>query len=238
MSLLPSATELLYEVGEGERLVGVTLNDNYPPEVALLPKVGDQTIDLEKVLSLEPDIVILDSSFNKDKESLEQLGVAVLELQCKRLADIAPAMRQLGRTFDAEPKADAVARQFTEALKSLEPTREDGVVFIEVWSDPLMTAGGKTLLDDVLKALNLKNCYSDQDGYFQVDPEDVLSRSPDIVIVPQRTDEKKDSRALSLLQKAKLKPRIIKIDPDIFVRPGPRLLRGLTFLQESLSDPH
>lgn len=235
ISLLPSATELVYEVGQGDKLVGVTLNDDYPPQVAELPKVGDQTIDMEKVVSLEPDLVILDSQFNRDKQALQRLGLSVLELRCERLEDVAESLRVLGRELDCEKVAEGKAKAFEDKLAEVKQLQLEGTVFVEVWGSPLMTVGSKTLINDVLHLLGIKNAYLDQEGYFQVDPEDVLARQPSIVLLPAG-DPETESEALKLFQRVNLKAKLVRIDADLLVRPSPRLLQGLAHLEEAFKS--
>ncbi len=234
ISLLPSGTELIYAVGQGHKVVGVTLNDNFPPEVAELPKVGDQTIDLEKVLALEPDLVVLDASFNKNKASLERLGINYLELNCQRLHDIAPAMRELGRVLGCQEQAEEASKAFKAELDSFVPLQKKQPVFVEIWSDPLMTVGSETLVDDILNLVGVENSYHDQTGYFQVDPEDVVSRQPTLIVFPRPEGLAEQSRALQLLEQVGLSPRIIVVDPDLIVRPSPRILTGAANLKNSI----
>ena len=122
ISLVPSATEMIHAVGASDRLVGVTLNDDFPPSVAQLPKVGDQTIDLEKVMSLEPDLVVLDSAFKQNKQSLQELDIQVLELQCERLQDVPQSLRsprsraRRGRGFRKRSRRHPSPRRRTKDL--------------------------------------------------------------------------------------------------------------------------
>lgn len=235
ISLLPSATELVCAVGQEEKLVGVTWNDNFPLSVTSLPKVGDQTIDLELVLQLKPDLVILDSNFNANKEALERLGLRVLELKCHRLSDVPSAMRVLGRVLDCQELAEAEALSFESALAAIEPAALDDSIFVEVWGEPLMTVGDDNVISDVLTHLGLRNCYADQKGYFQVDPEDVVSRQPQIILLPAKSDET-ESSALKLCQSVGLNPKVFRIDPDLLVRPGPRLIEGMRLIQQGLKE--
>lgn len=234
VSLVPSATELIYSIGQGHKVVGVTSNDNYPLEVLALPKVGDQTIDLEKVLSLKPDLVVIDSGFNQNKEELSRLGLPILELQSKRIKDVPKTLRLLGRRLQAEQEAEKVAGEFETALEQIPPLNLNKSVFVEVWGEPLMTVGGDTLLSDILDVLGLDNCYKDQSGYFQVDPEDVVSRRPDLIVLPTPPGQKVESFAKKLAQRVGYSPVVVAIDSDLFVRPGPRLLKGIDELRQSL----
>lgn len=232
---MPSASELIDAVGAADRIVGVTLNDNYPPELSNLPKVGDQTIDLERVVSLEPDLVILDTGFNQNKQALERLGLRVLELRCERLQDVPEAMRTLGDNLGCQEKAESEAEKFTVALSKLEKLEIEQDIFVEIWGDPLMTVGSGTLVNDLLHALGLKNSYADIDGYFQVDPEDVVSRQPGIILLPAKNEKSAESKASQLLESVGKAPAVIVIDPDLLVRAGPRLLLGLEALKTSLA---
>jgi cobalamin transport system substrate-binding protein len=232
-------TELIHSIGASDRIVGVTLNDDYPESVKNLPKVGDQTIDMEKVLSLDPDLVILDSNFNKDRPALDKLGLRTLELRCERLDDIPEALTTLGDTLGIPERGEAEARSFRQRLAQIQPLKLEKTVFVEVWGSPLMTVGSETLVSDLLTISGLKNSYADQQGYFQVDPEDVLSRSPGVIILPMPAGTSQvESEAALLLERAGQQPQVVKIDPDLFIRPGPRLLRGLTIIQNQLKSTH
>lgn len=238
VSLLPSATELIVAVGQERRLVGVTLNDNYPPSVAALSKVGDQAIDFEKLIALKPDLVVLDSNFNRDRKRLDELGLRVFELRCNRLSEIAPAMRALAEALGDPEAGERAAKEFERQLTeipSLSGLSEE--VFVEVWAEPLMTAGNETLLNDILSALKLKNCYGDQTGYFQVDPEDVAKRRPGVVLVPTGDSSGETrSKVFELSQGIGWTPKVVEVESDLLVRAGPRVLEGAKALADSLKN--
>ncbi|HIB65183.1 MAG TPA: hypothetical protein EYO33_08750 [Phycisphaerales bacterium] len=236
VSLVPSATELIFAVGQGDKVVGVTLNDNYPPEVRELPRVGDQSVDLEKVLSLKPDLVVIDSGFNQNKDDLTRLGLSVLELECRRLEDIPRSLRLLGEALGATSEGRRRAQEFEESLRSFPPVESDLKVLVEVWGEPLMTVGKETLLNDLILRLGLKNCYAQESGYFQVDPEDVVSRKPDLVILPVPPGQQTDSEAAKLIRRLGGKVAVLRVNSDHFVRAGPRLIEGLSELRAQLVE--
>lgn len=234
VSLIPSATELIYEVGAGTSLVGVTANDTYPPQVESLPRVGDQNIDPERLLALQPDLVVLDTEFNADLGKLRRLGLPVLELRSKRLSDVAANLRLLGDRLGHSESGSAAAERFEAALSRLPKLEGKEKVFIEIWGSPLMTVGADSLPNDLLTHLGLVNAYSDQKGYFQVDPEDVVNRRPGIIILPSAkpTDV---SSAAKLLARAGVDCKVIVIDGDLFTNPSPRVLQGMLELSEALA---
>lgn len=234
VSLIPSATELIYEVGAGETLVGVTVNDRFPPAVEKLPRVGDQTIDFERLVSLQPDLVVLDSEFNKDAARLEQLRLPVLALRSRRLADVADNLERLGSRLGREDEGRAAARRLREALSQTPKLGVKETVLVEIWGSPLMTVGADSLPDDLLRQLGLSNAYADQKGFFQVSPEDVVSRRPGIIILPTDGSREK-SAAAELLHKAGIPVKVIVIDGHLFTNPTPRVLEGLDFIAQELS---
>lgn len=235
VSLIPSATELIYEVGAESTLVGVTLNDNHPPEVQALPKVGDQTIDTEKLLSLKPDLVVLDTEFNTELSKYRRLGLPVLALESRRLSDIGENLRLLGSKLGHTESGEAAASRFEQALHNLPKLDSSQAVFIEIWGSPLMTVGADSLPNDLLTQIGLKNVYSDQKGYFQVDAEDVLSRKPSIIILPSGSP-KETSKAAELLSRAGVRTKVITLDGDLFTNPSPRILDGLKILLDELGE--
>lgn len=234
VSLIPSATELIYEVGAGPALVGVTANDAYPPQVEALPTVGDQTIDPERLLALKPDLVVLDTEFNADLGKIRRLGLPVLELRSKRLSDVAANLRLLGERLGHSESGNAAAERFEASLAEVSRLDLKEEVFVEIWGAPLMTVGAESLPNDLLAHLGLHNVYADQQGYFQVDPEDVVSRRPGIIILPSAhpTDT---SAAAKLLARAGVDCKVIVLDGDLFTNPSPRVLQGLQRLVEALA---
>ena len=235
VSLVPSVTELLYEIGAEEQLIAVTSNDHYPPQVEKLPKVGDQTIDLERLISLKPDLVILDSEFNRDQVKLERLGLSVLALQSRRLSDIPRNLRLLGQELGRSERAKQAAQSFENQLQKVTPIETLPTAFVEIWGSPLMTVGNESLPNDLLGILGIKNVYADQKGYFQVDPEDVVRRKPSVIILPSQfpTDT---SAAAKLLKRAGVQTTVIVLDGDLFTNPTPRVLEGLQRLKDELES--
>lgn len=235
VSLVPSATELIFAVGGEASLVGVTLNDTYPPQVERLPKVGDQNIDAEKLLSLEPDLVVLDVEFNSDLARYRRLGVPVLALESKRLEDIPANLTLLGERLGLADSGRAAASRFEASLAEIPKLDLTESVFIEIWGSPLMTVGGESLPNDLLVHLGLENSYAEQTGYFQVEAEDVIKRAPKIIILPSSQSSDR-SKAAELLSKAGVTTKVIHLDGDLFTNPSPRVLQGLQILVEELAS--
>jgi ABC-type Fe3+-hydroxamate transport system substrate-binding protein len=120
ISLVPAATEMLFAVGAGSRVVAVSSYDHYPPEVTTLPKVG-ALIDpnVERILSLKPDLVVIYASQTDLKQQLGRAGIAVFEYRHAGLADVTDTIRAIGaRTGDAA-EANGVASRIERDLDAI-----------------------------------------------------------------------------------------------------------------------
>jgi iron complex transport system substrate-binding protein len=253
VSLAPSVTEMLFALGLGDRIVGATDHCDFPPEAKKIPRVGGLgRPNVEKLLSLSPDIVIATDLERKDlAEALRRAGINVLELKIGNFAELFEAERKIG---DAVGEPEAAARQVREMRAQLDAAAKlsAGVprdrlpkVFIEVWSDPLITAGGRSFLDDVIARAGGVNVAHDlvQD-YPTINPEKVVQWNPDVILLCYMT-EAKDAAAQIAGRigwggiKAVREGRIIAdISPDALLRPGPRLVAGVLQLAERLHPPH
>ena len=110
ISLVPATTEMLFAMGAGDRLAGVSSYDRFPPEVARLPRVGGLLDpDVERVLSLTPDLVIVYETQTDLNRQLERAGIPIFGYRHRDLADVTETMRALGDRIGAGPAADAAA---------------------------------------------------------------------------------------------------------------------------------
>ena len=151
VSLAPHATELVFAVGAGARLVGAMDHSDYPPAARQLPRVGDsRSIDLEAVAALEPDLVIVWPSGNSPSqvERLAKMGLPVYRSEPRRLSEIADAMRRLGVLLGEAEAARVQAQAFERELTALRRQQEGKApvrTFYQVWPQPLMTLNDQHL---------------------------------------------------------------------------------------------
>ena len=234
ISLAPSVTELLFAIEAGPQIVAVTKLCNYPPPAVNIAKIGDITIDYERLMLLKPDLVVAEDSLNSEAlKKLSDLKIRVLSIKNSSLRDISKNLRLLGQVTGKKVQGEIQARRIEQGLKSLRnislklKTRPS--VFIELWDQPLMTAGPGTFLDDVIWLAGGNNIGRTLTVSFPaISHEMVLEKNPDIIVLANiNADiEKVQSRpGWKNLQAVKRK-RVYLINPDIIVRPGPRLLDG------------
>lgn len=250
VSLAPAITECLFELGAGELVKGVTEHDLFPKEVKKLPSVGGYyDPSLEKILALSPDLVIGIATFHaRLLERLDSLGVETLPLTIHRGLDgVESALLQIGERIGHEERArrtwsdigtelDQVADEVREAFPEGAPS-----LLVFVWHDPLTVAGGFNFINDILVRIGIPNAAADiQYTFPQIDPEGIISRDPDIILVPQT--ERGMSLSPETLQRALRglpiravkENRIVSVSADLLFHPGPRVGEAARSLLDSV----
>jgi iron complex transport system substrate-binding protein len=188
--LAPSLTETVYALGLGAIVVGVTDFTDYPPEAQTKPSVGGLTdASLEKIISLHPDLVLAMAELNRQEtvEELEQVGIPVFVVDYRGLQGILASIQHVGDALNRSSAARGL-------LKRLEERRLDIVarvgrlarpkVLIVIWYDPVITAGSKSFITDVIAAAGGQSATADiPQAWPQISLEEVLRRSPDFVLL-------------------------------------------------------
>ena len=158
VSLAPSVTEILFTLAMGDSFVGATDHCDYPPEaVSIEPVGGFGAPNVEKLLALNPDLVIA-AGFEREEvaEVLRQSGIRVLDVRIRNFEELFDAIRQIGEAVDRFQQAEGVVAQMQAELEAV--TAQNGTtprgqrpkVFVEIGDHPLMTAGGTSFLDDLI----------------------------------------------------------------------------------------
>jgi len=227
ISIAPSTTELLYEYGVGEYLVGATIPHDYPPEAADLPSIGDMSLDYERIIALQPDLLIGEGNlFAGMIENIKDLGIPVLLFDTRSFQELADDLRILDILF----KRDITNELVDETKRILstipEPENKPKVAAI-ISSTPLILAAGDSYLVNLIGIAGGESITSDTPGdYITLSKEDMILLNPDVIIYTFdgiRNDLLQD-KALSGIEAIK-NDRIIKVDPDIVLRPTLRSLR-------------
>jgi len=242
VSLAPSNTEILFALGLGDKVVGDTEYCNYPEAAKTKPKVGGfSTVDIEKVVSLRPDLVLATKIHSKTViPALENLGIAVVALAPHSLNEILDSIALAGKITGQDKEAGEVVndmntriKEITDKTQKLPPGHRPRVFYV-TWHDPLWTAGPGTISNDVINLAGGQNIASDINGDKTIDLETVINRNPEVIIVSvgMGTGEdlpwqyiKSESRLKNT--QALLNGRVYKIDGDLIDRPGPRIVEAL-----------
>lgn len=251
VSLAPSNTELVFAVGAGERVVGVTTFCNYPAAAQALPKIGGfaaRTISIETIVALKPDLVLAgDRTQQMVIEALERAGVTVASVQPRGWAEIQETTRLLGRIFGSTETserllAESNARLRAVAAKIATVPRERRVrVYWEVFDEPLMSAGPRSLVGEAVELAGGVNVFGDvKEEYPQVSVEAVIARDPQVIIGPLSMRQR--SMSLAALRArpgwaaitAVREERVVILPDEPVTRSGPRFAEGVELVAKAL----
>ena len=243
VSLAPSNTEMLFALGLGDSVVGVTDYCDYPPEAAKKPKVaGYSTPDVEKLVSIQPDLVVAESTHEKTVlPALEKLGFTVIVNSATSIESIFNEITRLGAICGKSNKAAELVGNLSTRLKAIR-TKTDALSAVQrlkvlyiVWFNPVWTMGGNTYCDDMIAAAGGVNIFSkDFEKSRQVSLESVVTRDPDVIIISGMATSigtlydsvKSESRLQSV--KALINDRVFKMsDSNLIERGGPRVVEGI-----------
>lgn len=191
VSLAPHVTELLYAAGAGARLVGVSNHSDYPPPAASLPTLGGyNALDMERILSLKPDLIVAWHSGNKPLQlaRLRSFGIPVYESQPADFGMVASSLEKLGHLAGSDTAAQAAAAGFRARWQEL-ATHYQGrapvSVFYQIWSQPLMTLNGQHMASAVLRLCGGRNLFADLPQLAPtISVEAVLAADPQVILTP------------------------------------------------------
>lgn len=252
VSLVPAATEMLFAFGAGPQVVGVSSFDERPAEVKDLPKVGALLDpDLERILALTPDLVVTYGSQSALEAQLQQAGVESFTFTHGGIGEALDTMERLAaRTghADAGRSAANVMRARLDAVRMRVEGRPRPQVLLVFGREPgtlrqVWASGGTGFLHDLLDVAGADNVFADHDREnVQATTEVLLARAPEVIIELRRgddsgaADEAAAVRAWDALASvpAVRDGRVVRIDGDDFVIPGPRLAQAAEQLARAI----
>lgn len=242
ISLAPSNTEILFALGLGDKVVGVTEYCNYPEEAKAKPKVGGfSTVDIERVVHLEPDLILATHIHSQTViPALEELGLTVLALTPASLDELMSSITLVGKITGQDKMASNLVDDLGERVEAVANKTQDLAlnqrprVLYLTWHDPLWTRGKDTLVDDIISKAGGQNIAYDLSGDKTIDLETVLHRDPQVIIASVNMGTGEDLPWQYVRTEPRLKNteallnnRVYKIDGDLIHRPGPRLVEAL-----------
>lgn len=247
VSTAPSLTEILFALGLGDRVAGVSTFCRYPPEAEKLPKIGTfLNPNVEAILALKPDLVVVLKNPTGLTGRLRELGLKAIEVDQESLASIGNSIRAVGEAAGAAERASALNREIQGALDGIRrrvqgrPRRK--IAFL-VGRSPgelqgLVAAGRASYLNELMELAGGANVFAGAAGaYPKVSLEEMLARDPEVIVdmgemadtVGVTEDQKRAvvalwSRypALSAVRAG----RVYAVSDDIFVVPGPRVVQA------------
>jgi iron complex transport system substrate-binding protein len=245
VALSPHLVEIAYAAGAGAQLAAAVRFSDYPPAAAGLPRVGDAArIDLERMLAIQPDVVLGWRSGNPpgDLRRLEQRGFRVFVTEPRQLTDIARVLRLVGTLAGTREVAEASAARFEaelEALRAKYGGRAPVRVFYEIWHRPLLTVNGAHVISDAIALCGGVNVFSDVPVLTpSVSLEAVLQARPQVILggssAMAEGDLASEWRRARLAALREIPVRFVP--PDLIQRQTPRLAQGARRICEHIDE--
>ncbi len=237
ISLVPSQSELLWNLGLREELVGITKFCIHPKELheSVTLVGGTKTLNIAKIRSLKPDVII------GNKEENDQAQIEALQKEFKvwmsdifTLTDSLSMIEGIGELVGKKEEAEKLTSQISSSFKDLKQTHQTVLYFI--WNKPYMLAGRATFIGHLLEKIGLKNCISDINSrYPTLSLDDIINLNPELIFLSSEPYPFKETHVKEL-QKRLPNTRILIVDGELFSWYGSRLTHSVTYFNKLIKS--
>jgi iron complex transport system substrate-binding protein len=255
VSLAPSNTEILFAIGAGDKVVGVTDFCNYPHDFATWIEAGNMTSignyygpSTEPIVALNPDLVLATTGSEDAAENLRELGYNVLIIEPRNLTFVLRDILLLGRATNNYDQAVALESELSQRIDAVSNQVVQATtkprVYHEVWNDPIMSAGPGTFIDELINLAGGQNIFNDAvSSWPTVSSEAIIDKNPEVMIFPDmymgvanfyETIEAVKNRDGWEIISAVQNDDIYEINADIISRSGPRLVDALEIMAKMI----
>jgi iron complex transport system substrate-binding protein len=243
ITLAPNLTELVFELGEGNKIIGNTNYCNYPNSAKKIENVADLlSVNLEKITVLQPDLIFITAEGNSksDYNKLVELGFKVFVSNPRNFNGIKKTLLDMGRIFDVSGKAEAIVNNWNARIDSVKKTHYQIVsrtVMFLISTNPIYSVGKNTFVNQILTFAGLENITADTDvNYPLLNREEILVRNPSYILLYE-TNNNDVHEILNAypewnILSAVINNRVFFINADLFSRPGPRFIDAVENLNK------
>jgi len=237
ISLVPSQTELLFDLGLQDEVVGITKfcvhpNDWFRNKTRV---GGTKLVNIDKVCSLQPDLIIA----NKEENEKDQVDALAAEFpvwisDIKTLEDALEMMRGVGLITNREEQANSIITDISNGFSSLQKAANPRRAAYFIWYKPWMSVGSDTFISHMLNAIGWENAFADKQRYPEIEPEELAKRNPELVLLssePFPFKEKHIAEIKDILPHA----RVALVDGEMFSWYGSRLLKAIPYFSQLVS---
>ncbi|MCM3586635.1 ABC transporter substrate-binding protein [Mesobacillus maritimus] len=244
VSLQPSNTEILFEIGVGDKVIGVTEFDNFPEEVSEIEVVSDTVVfNAERIIELDPDVVIAYTIGDENAITpLEEAGIPVFVIEsASAFEDVYSDIKQISKVMGVEETGEELVANIQSRIEDVKKTGEviesAKKVYLEISPAPeIFTTGKNTFQQEILDHAGVENVFLDQEGWIKLSEEDVIKRNPEIIATTVYYTEDplaeiKGRNGWNEIQ-AIQNEQVFQLDGDILSRPGPRIAEAVEMVAE------
>ena len=231
---------MIFAVGAGDTVVGVTSYCNYPEQAKAIEKVGDtMTPNIERIIALKPQIVFVSTASQLEAftKTLDDQGIAVFVSDGKSLDDVYRSLNQFGDLFGTKKQAANLVSGLMRkagAVRSGVEGKPTPKVFVQISNDPLFTIGKDSFLTEVLAHAGGTSATKDvPTAYPKLSKESAMALNPDVIILSDSDDNKEPNDVFKNSPAVK-NGRVYRINADIISRPGPRLVDAIEQIAKNL----
>ncbi|WP_277586911.1 ABC transporter substrate-binding protein [Psychrobacillus antarcticus] len=241
VSMQPSNTEILFALDLNEEIVGVNDYDNYPEEALEKEKIGGVEFSVEKIVAMNPDIVFAhESALGMGEAGIQQIRDAGVKVYVVKNAmdfnetytTIEEIGRATGKLAEAQKIVEDMKVKVEEVKEKVANVETKKTVFVETSDVPqIYTPGKGTFMQEILDIVNAENIAADQEGWFIMEPEEIVKRNPDVIIVMYNyvegiVESVKARDGFDSITAVK-NNEVVQVDENLTSRTGPRLAEGL-----------
>lgn len=240
VSLAPNLTEIVFAVGAGDRLVGVTTFCDYPLEAREIRKIGD-TINpnIENIIALKPQVVLVStaSQIENFTKQLEARNIAVFVTNPNSLEDIYKSIFKIGDIFGKNEEAAKTVENLIKRVGKIETRTRPASsvkVFLQISKESLYTIGKDSFLTDLIGRAGGVSVTADlATAYPKISKETAIALNPDAIILSESEDNREPNDVFKNSPAAR-NGRVFHIGADLLSRPGPRVVDGLEQMAKAL----
>ncbi len=244
VSLSPSGTEIIFALGQGDKLVARTDFCTFPEEAKKISSVGGfdgKSFSLETILSYNPDFVYLSNGMHNHLVStLESFGIKVYISDVNSIDDVFNEIIDIAKILDVESFGIKYVAKMKSELTELKSELTKKNIYCEIFNSPFLTCGKNSFINDIITYAGGKNIFDFLDGsYPQVSEEVIVMMNPEIILAPDYSEfdlEKIYARNGWQNISAIKNNKVYSVSGDIFTRPGPRVLDAIKLLKEIINE--
>ena len=247
ISTAPSNTEILFDLGLQEKIVGITNYCNFPEETKNIEKIGEiSPLNFEKIISLNPDLILAYAGFQlKEIPRLRELGLNTIVLEPLTLEDTFKSVEMIANVCGIPDKGSLLVDNLTQRVNIIKskvsniPISAQPKIFVGGTSETIFTPGAGTLFNELITLAGGQNIAACLSFWKQINPEFVAQAEPDIIIIPVGVmNQGEESKIKSNVSQrpgwsnipAIKNHKIFIVNEDLFYRAVPRLMDGLELL--------
>ena len=244
VSLVPSQTELLVDLGLKEQIVGITKFCVHPQNLRREKKIvgGTKQVHLDRIKALNPDLILCNKEENTEEMVMELEKICPVHVSdIKTVNEALELIVQYGEIFEVREKASEIAENILNLLEEFQQSIKDNKwvnVAYFIWKKPWMVVGNDTFIDHLLELNKFKNVFSEEESrYPEIELEQLEEKGVEFVFLSTEPFPFKDSHK-EQLKKEVVKPGILIVDGEFFSWYGSRLIAAFGYFRELQKEVH